>query len=228
MKTSNVLALVSLILLCPGIALAQDSVTVAPTHYKVVFENPSVRVLRIDYAPGAKSVMHQHPDAIVITFGVLKVSFNTALRQVHRRGHAVRIGDLLPGWRAQPDEHGQPAKSMVSGSSSRAQRPASWSCRRHGPGWRSEVLAEGPRVTSSPFHGVAGTLGAALQTRSMTTISLSSRSAPRRSRSAIEGKTAQTTWARGDVQFIGRGVAHSAKNTGGKPTDMIIVAIKQA
>ena len=40
------------------------------------------------------------------------------------------------------------------------------------------------------------------------------------------GKPAKTKWARGDVQFIGRGVAHEAKNTGGKPVDMIIVAIK--
>ena len=30
----------------------------------------------------------------------------------------------------------------------------------------------------------------------------------------------------GDVQFVGRGVAHEAKNTGGKPVDMVIVAIK--
>ena len=43
---------------------------------------------------------------------------------------------------------------------------------------------------------------------------------------AIDGKPAKTTWARGDVQFIGRGVAHESKNTGGKPADFIIVSIK--
>ena len=43
---------------------------------------------------------------------------------------------------------------------------------------------------------------------------------------SIDGKPAKTSWARGDVQFIGRGVAHEAKNTGGKPVDMMIVAIK--
>lgn len=43
---------------------------------------------------------------------------------------------------------------------------------------------------------------------------------------SIDGKPAKTKWARGDVQFIGRGVAHEAKNTGGKAVDMIIVAIK--
>ena len=43
---------------------------------------------------------------------------------------------------------------------------------------------------------------------------------------SIDGKPAKTTWARGDVQFIGRGVAHESKNTGGKPVDFIILAIK--
>ena len=43
---------------------------------------------------------------------------------------------------------------------------------------------------------------------------------------AIDGKPVKTTWKRGDAQFIGRGVAHEAKNTGGKPVDMMIVAIK--
>jgi len=42
----------------------------------------------------------------------------------------------------------------------------------------------------------------------------------------IDGKPAKTAWKRGDAQFIGRGVAHAAKNTGGKAADMIIVAIK--
>jgi quercetin dioxygenase-like cupin family protein len=43
---------------------------------------------------------------------------------------------------------------------------------------------------------------------------------------SIEGKPAKTAWKRGDVQFIGRGVVHEANNTGGKASDMIIVAIK--
>jgi len=42
-------------------AYAQDAVTADPKHYKVEFENAQVRVLRITYGPGEKSVMHQHP-----------------------------------------------------------------------------------------------------------------------------------------------------------------------
>ena len=46
--------------------LAQDAAEVDPEHYKVEFENDQVRVLRINYAPGAKSEMHSHPEGVVI------------------------------------------------------------------------------------------------------------------------------------------------------------------
>jgi quercetin dioxygenase-like cupin family protein len=43
-----------------------DPVKVDAKHYKVAFENDSVRVLRISYAPGEKSVMHSHPNAVAV------------------------------------------------------------------------------------------------------------------------------------------------------------------
>ena len=46
--------------------IAQDPVTVEPEHYKVEFENDQVRVIRITYAPGEKSVMHEHPASVVV------------------------------------------------------------------------------------------------------------------------------------------------------------------
>jgi len=47
-------------------ALAQDAVKVDPKHYKVEFENSSVRVLRVKYGPHEKSVMHSHPNCVAI------------------------------------------------------------------------------------------------------------------------------------------------------------------
>jgi quercetin dioxygenase-like cupin family protein len=35
-------------------------------HYKVEFENNQVRVLRINYGAGEKSVMHEHPNAVAV------------------------------------------------------------------------------------------------------------------------------------------------------------------
>jgi quercetin dioxygenase-like cupin family protein len=46
--------------------MAQDPVKVDPKHYTVEFENDKVRVLRINYAPGEKSVMHNHPNAVAV------------------------------------------------------------------------------------------------------------------------------------------------------------------
>lgn len=46
-------------------ALAQDPVKVDPRHYRVLFENEDVRVLRIHYGAHQTSVMHSHPDGVV-------------------------------------------------------------------------------------------------------------------------------------------------------------------
>src|SRR5919197_6058748 len=49
-----------------ALLVAQDPVKVDPKHYKVEFENDQVRVLRIHYKPGEKSVMHAHPDSVAV------------------------------------------------------------------------------------------------------------------------------------------------------------------
>jgi quercetin dioxygenase-like cupin family protein len=56
---------------------AQDAVKVDPKHYKVEFENDQVRVLRINYGPHEKSVMHQHPDSIAIAMNDMTLRFTT-------------------------------------------------------------------------------------------------------------------------------------------------------
>ncbi len=60
--------------LCLPLA-AQDAVKVDPKHYKVEFENSEVRVLRITYGPGEKSVMHEHPNSVAVFLTDQKVRF---------------------------------------------------------------------------------------------------------------------------------------------------------
>jgi quercetin dioxygenase-like cupin family protein len=64
-------------------AFAQDPVKVDPKHYKVEFENEQVRVLRIKYGPGEKSVMHEHPAnvAVFLTDGQVKFTLPDAKSQ---------------------------------------------------------------------------------------------------------------------------------------------------
>ena len=45
---------------------AADPVKVDPKHYKVEFENDRIRVLRVKYEPGEKSVMHSHPETVAV------------------------------------------------------------------------------------------------------------------------------------------------------------------
>ena len=48
------------------LAMGQDATKVDAKHYKVEFENDQVRILRINYGPKEKSVMHEHPNAVAV------------------------------------------------------------------------------------------------------------------------------------------------------------------
>ena len=43
-----------------------DALTADPAHYRLAFENDVVRVLRVKYPQGEKSVMHKHTASCVI------------------------------------------------------------------------------------------------------------------------------------------------------------------
>ena len=204
------------------VLLAQDPVKVDPTHYKAILDNAAVRVLKVDYAAGAKSPMHSHPDAIVIALAAGKVQFTNADKTVQNSDLANESAMYTPAGTHSSTAGATGANALViefKGAGGKATLPTSR------PGMEIKVLAEGPRgmayrSTAAPnFAEAAGTkhdydqlviaLGA------VTGMSLS-----------IDGKPTKTSWARGDVQFIGRGVPHEAKNTSGKPVEFVIVAIK--
>ena len=43
-----------------------DAVTADPAHYSVSFENELVRILRVSYRAGEKSIMHRHPASCAV------------------------------------------------------------------------------------------------------------------------------------------------------------------
>jgi len=71
------LAAIGLLLVFATPTLAQDATVVDPGHYTVEFENDQVRVIRISYGPGEKSVMHEHPDAVAVMLsgGTMRMHF---------------------------------------------------------------------------------------------------------------------------------------------------------
>ena len=223
MNVWKVSSIVSLALVWSAAALAQDAVKVDPAHYKVVFENASVRVLKIGYAPGAKSSMHQHPDSIVVPLTDSKVRFTLPDGKSEDSELANESAMYTPAGTHNPTNVGTGSVDALliefkAAAPGKAALPASR------PGMDVKVLAEGPRATayrstaSATFAEPAGTK----HDFDQVVIALG----PAQLSLSIDGKPAKTSWARGDAQFIGRSVAHEAKNTGGKPVDMVIVAIK--
>jgi quercetin dioxygenase-like cupin family protein len=223
MKACTLLPMVSLVLLSSGPALAQDAVKVDPAHYKVVFENPSVRVLKISYPVGAKSQMHQHPDAIVIPLGASRVRFTTPDGKSEEMDMASETPMYTPAVTHSPANVGTgPIDALLVEFKSAAPGTAALPASR--PGMAMKMLAEGPRaaiyrMTADPtFQEPAGSK----HEYDQVVIALGSLPMSL----SIDGKAPKTTWARGDVQFIGRGVPHESKNAGGKPAEFLIVAIK--
>jgi len=71
--TITIFVIIALVL--PAKVVAQDAVKVDPKHYSVEFENDEIRVLRIKYGPGEKSVMHKHPRGFAFFVSDYEVSF---------------------------------------------------------------------------------------------------------------------------------------------------------
>jgi uncharacterized RmlC-like cupin family protein len=73
--------------------VVQDPVQVDPKHYKVEVENEKVRVLRINYGAREKSVMHSHPDSIVISLSDAQCRFTFPDGKTEERN--FRAGETL-------------------------------------------------------------------------------------------------------------------------------------
>jgi quercetin dioxygenase-like cupin family protein len=206
-----------------ALLFAQDPAKVDPTHYKVLLDNAAVRVLRISYAAGSKSVMHEHPDSVVVVLNGGKTKFTMPDGTSQEQDMAANSAMYVPAGKHLPMNTGTSANLAIlvefkTPAPGKAALPTSRT------GMTLAMLAEGPRATTykataaPTFAEPAGTK----HDFDQVIIAL----APTQMSLAIDGKPAKTTWAKGDVEFIGRGVAHESKSVGGKPTEFAIVAIK--
>ena len=223
MKACKALSLILLVLLWSGTALAQDPVKVDAQHYKVVFENTSIRVLKISYPPGGKSVMHQHPESIVVPLSPSKVRFNLADGKSEVNDMANESAMYSAAGTHNPENIGTgPVEALLI--EFKSAKPGTATLPPTRDNLTMKVLAEGAhgvayRVTATPtFEEPAGSK----HDYDQVVIALG----PAEMALTINGKPAKTKWARGDTQFIGRGMPHESKNMSGKPVDFVIVAIK--
>jgi quercetin dioxygenase-like cupin family protein len=220
---SYVLPSAALGLLLSGTLLAQDPVKVAANVYKVVLDNPTVRVLKVTAPPGAKTAMHSHPDGFVIPLNAGKVRFTMPDGKSVEADLAADSAIHAPAETHTSLNLGStPAEALLVELKSKTPGTATLPNTRDNLGMK--LLAESPRgvvyrATADPtFQEPAGSKHEFDQiVIALTDAQMSL---------ALDGKPAKTKWARGEVQFIPRGVAHESKNTGGKPADFIIVAVK--
>jgi len=223
MKQSKLMIVASVVLMGTVVALAQDPLKIAPTHYKVVLENAAVRLLQVNYAAGEKSAMHQHPDSIALALSPSKVRFTMPDGKTQDSDMANESALYIAGGLHSPANVGPgPVNVLLVEFKTAAPGKATLPTQREGMAMK--VLAEGPRAmayrsTAAPnFSEPAGTkhdydqivvaLGAAQMSLS------------------IAGQPPKTSWKRGEAVFIARGTAHEAKNASGKPVEFIIVSIK--
>ena len=222
MKSRTVVFTIATAIAGSSVMFAQDPAKVDAAHYKVLIDNASVRVLEVNHAAGGKSVMHAHPDAIIIPLTASKVRFNTPDGKFTDSELPNESASCAPAGVHNPANIGTtPVRAIVvefKGAGGKAVLPP------QRPGIAMKTLAECARATAArstaaaDFSEPAGTK----HDYDQIVIALG----PGQMSLAIDGKPAKTTWARGDTQFIGRGVAHESKNAGGKPIDFIIVAVK--
>ena len=80
-----------------------DPVKVDPEHYKIEFENDSVRVLRVKFGPHEKSIMQERPSLLEInlTIAHLLVTYpDGRIENIHSKAGQVR---LFPAAERQPE-----------------------------------------------------------------------------------------------------------------------------
>ncbi len=207
----------------PLAAAAQDAVKVDAKHYKVLIDNPSVRVLKIAYSPGAKSPMHSHPDSMLVSLQDSKALFTLPDGKTQEMTIGKETATYTPATTHAPANVGTtPVDGILV--EFKAKEPGTASVPTSRPGMQVDVLAEGPRaiafktMPAVDFHEDPGTT----HDYDQVVISLGANDLSL----AIDGKPTVTKWQRGTVQFIGRGVKHEAKNMSARPTAFVIVAIK--
>ena len=212
-----------LVAACATSAPPGDAVTADPAHYKVLVDNAAVRILKITYGPGEKSPMHVHPDALVVALSATQTKFHLP-DGATRDGALARDAALyMPAETHSPENAGtSPMEAVLIEFKTAAPGSATLPVVRDS--MTMTLLAEGPRavahrVTAAPdFAEPEGTT----HDYDQVVVALG----PADMQLAVGGQPARSTWARGDVAFIGRGTPHASKNLSGAPVEFVIVAIK--
>lgn len=223
MRLVAVCAVASVMTIGSAAVLAQDPVKVDSAHYRVVLENAAVRVLNITYGVGEKSSMHQHPESIAVALSAASVRFTLPDGKTQDSELASEAALYMPAGSHSPANIGKSSFRVIQ-VEFKAAAPGKAAVPVSRPGMEMKTLAEGARATAYRSTAAADFVEPAGTTHEFDQIVIAL--GPGQLTLSREGQPAKTNWVRGDVEFIGRGVKHESRNTGGKPLDFILIAIK--
>lgn len=200
-----------------------DPAVVDANHYSVIFENDSVRLLKFSYAPGATSNLHRHPDLVAVILSGGTGRFTGADGVAEEVPSETDSGMYMPASVHTVQNIGStPMEGVLVELKGSAAPTATIPTEREG--MMITTLADGPRAVAlkvtadATFAEPAGTT----HDYDQVVIALG----PAEVALTVDGAPARSTWARGDAQFIGRGVAHESKSAGTGPVEFVIVAIR--
>jgi quercetin dioxygenase-like cupin family protein len=108
-----VLLLISFIFVYSSTSFAQDAAKVDSIHYKVEFENDHVRVLRITYGPGEKSVMHSHPESVGVFLTDGAGRFNLPDGKTEDIEFKAGLVNWMPALTHQPENTGKESFEVI-------------------------------------------------------------------------------------------------------------------
>jgi quercetin dioxygenase-like cupin family protein len=205
-----------------AVGLAQDPVKTETAHYHLIAENAALRVIHVIYQAGNKSAAHSHPESAIVALDAFKVKFGFPDGKSEDVERAKESALFNPAGIHTVTNLGGKFEGILVEFKTPAPGKAVIPTSR--PGMEVKELASGARGTvirstaDAKFTEPPGTK----HDYDQVVIALG----PSGMSLSLDGKPAKTTWARGDAVIIPRGTAHESKNTGGKPVDFIIVAVK--
>jgi len=215
---------IALMCLMAALAWTQDPVRVAGGQYRLIAENEDVRLLAVDVAPGAKTVMHSHPDlmAVMLQPGVTKWTMPDG-KTVQSAPDAKRGTVMALDAQTHISENvGKTALRAVLVEFKKP-APAAAAARKASSAPSCKVVAESPHATAQLCEGAAGSM-TAKHTHSAGVVYV-----------ALTDVTAEITDGAGkmhtlemkkDAAAIAAPETHSAKNTGKAAYQLIVVDLK--
>jgi mannose-6-phosphate isomerase-like protein (cupin superfamily) len=214
--------IVALTLCISTVGFAQDPTKVAAKQYTVVADTPGFRVLRINYEARAETQAHQHPEAMVVSLVASRVRFDLPDGKSETMDMAANSARFTPAGTHSVRNLGGPVDAVLI--EFKAAKPGTAALPASREGLALKPLVEGPRASAYLATGAGTFAEPAGSKHDFDQVVIAT--GPAQMSLSVDGKPAKTSWARGDTVIIPRGTGHESKNTGGKPVDFIVVAIK--